>query len=335
MEQYTDMTERTIGTDINQVETIPLSKLKISSSILDLLQVSIDAYFNNRASSNAEDVSWGPCLLVGPSGTGKTLVAKGIHSALANLNMIETNGEMINNSAELIAILLSADNNTTIFIDEAQAINTKSQHILLTALSEKKIYVPKNRRTTSCHSIPLTNFVLVLASTHEFQLQDALRNRMRICCRFDYYSLEQLTEIVKQRITALGWKYESDEVLKEIARRAKQTPRLALNRNLQMAWSVATSQDRDTITISDVREAFRLLQIDALGLDSLERAYLKELSKHKSMRLNVIASKIGLPRQTISSVIEPFLLRQELIEKRYSDRVITEKGRGHIINAAM
>ena len=154
----------------------------------------------------------------------------------------------MNNNYELVSILLTADENTTIFIDEAQALNTKNQHILLTALSEKKIYIPRGTRNGR-RSIPLSDFVLLLASTHEFQLQDALRNRIRIYCRFDYYSIEELTDIVKQRADALGWKYESVEVLREIAKRAKQTPRLALNRNLQMAWNVTTSNDRSIITI--------------------------------------------------------------------------------------
>ena len=67
-----------------------------------------------------------------------------------------------------------------------------------------------------------------------------------------------------------------------------------------------------------------------MGLDSLERSYLKELNKHKSMKLNVIASKIGLPSRTVASVIEPYLLRTELIDKVGSDRVITDKGKEHI-----
>ena len=99
-----------------------------------------------------------------------------------------------------------------------------------------------------------------------------------------------------------------------------------------MAWNVCSSNDRSIITLDDVFEAFRLLDICSLGLDSIERAYLKELSKHKAMKLNVISSKLGLPTQTISTVIEPYLLRTELIYKDGSNRLITEKGRTHIEN---
>ncbi len=296
----------------------------------ELLRVNLDAYFQNR--SNNENSSFGPIILVGPSGTGKTLTAKAIHCELANLNFIETNGEMLNSIVELNSMLLTADDNTTILIDECQALNSRAQHILLTAISERKLFVPKKGSSKSKHSIPLANFVLLLASTHEYQLQDALRNRMRIYCRFDYYSVKDLTHIVKQRTDALGWKYESIDILHDISRRAKQTPRIALNRNLQMAYNVACSNNRDIITYEDALQAFKLLQIDELGLDSLERAYLRELTKHESMKLNVISSKIGLPRQTIVAVIEPYLLREELIFKNGSDRVITDKGSQHIEN---
>ena len=322
------MEEKTIGTDINQIEITSLNHIKGQPQVQELLRVNIDAYFQNRA--NNGNSSFGPALLLGPSGVGKTLTAKAIHSELANLNLVESNGEMLNNTAELTSVLLTADDNTTIFIDECQALNSKAQHLLLTAISERKLYVPRGRDKNVKREIPLANFVLLFSSTHEFQLQDALRNRMRIYCRFDYYSIDDLTGIVKQRADALGWEYESIDVLRELASRARQTPRLALNRNLQMAWNVCSSHDRTTITMEDVTEAFRLLQIDSLGLDSLPREYLKQLAKHDSMKLNVLASKLALPRQTISSVIEPYLLRMELLEKKGSDRAITIKGRNHM-----
>jgi len=322
-----------MGTDVNQVEITSLSHIHGQPQVQELLRVNIDAYFQNKA--NNVNSGCGPFLLLGPSGVGKTLTAKAIHAELANLKMIESNGEMLNNPIELMSALLSADDNTTVFIDECQALSTRSQHILLTAISEKKLYLPRGASSKSKREIPLANFVLILASTHEFQLQDALRNRARVFCRFDYYSIDDLTGIVKQRADALNWKYESIEVLREIAKRAKQVPRLALNRNLQMAWNVCSSNDRSVITMNDVFEAFRLLGICSLGLDSIERQYLRELSKHKNMKLNVISSKIGLPTQTISSVIEPYMLRQELIHKDGSNRVITEKGKAHIENVEL
>ena len=138
-----------------------------------------------------------------------------------------------------------------------------------------------------------------------------------------------------QRAFALGWDIESKEVLIEIAKRSKSAPRIAIQLNLQMAWNIACSNNRSIITSDDVEKAFHLLQIDSMGLDTIERNYLAELSKHKSMKLNIIASKLGLPTRTISSVIEPYLLRTELIYKDGSNRVITDLGKEHIQNTAV
>lgn len=241
---------------------------------------------------------------------------------------------MLNSSAELAHILLTSDNDTTILIDEAQSLSRKNQNILLTAISEHILFAHTGKSARK-QAIPLADFTLLFASTHEFQLQDALRNRARLICRTDYYDNDTLADILGQRAYALGWEIESKDVLIEIGKRSKATPRIAIQRNLQMAWNIACSNNRTIITMDDVNKAFHLLQIDELGLDAIERNYLKELMKHKAMKLNVIASKLGLPSQTISSVIEPYLLRQELIQKDGSNRVITEKGKTHIQNCQL
>jgi Holliday junction resolvasome RuvABC ATP-dependent DNA helicase subunit len=159
---------------------------------------------------------------------------------------------------------------------------------------------------------------------------------MRIHCRFDYYSADDLVEIVRQRANVLKWGYESDAVLQIIAQRAKGTPRLALNRNLQTCWYVARSHDRDVITLEDVREAFYHMQIDGLGLDQLDRSYLKILLETGRSSLGVLSSKMSLPALTIQRVVEPYLLKEGFITKdKSSVRVIREKGRKHIENTSL
>jgi holliday junction DNA helicase RuvB len=321
------MPEKTIASDVNQFEITSLSRIKGQQKVTDLLKVNLDAYFQSRQNENPG--SFGPALLVGPSGTGKSLVGKAIHAELANLELIETNGEMLTNS-ELISILLSATSDTTIFIDECHAM--PSQNILLTALSEKVIYLPRKNNKAK-RTIPLENFTLLMATTHEYYLQDALRNRMRIYARFEHYALNDLVDIVRQRALALHWDVESEQVLVEIAKRSKKTPRIALNRNLQMCWNVTSSQGREVITIDDVYEAFRLLNIDVLGLDELERNYLKILHDNGPTPLNVISSKLAIPTQTIKTVLEQYLLQENLIQKnKCSHREITPVAEHHIRN---
>lgn len=318
--------EKRTGTDVNQVHITSLNHIKGQSQVVDVLRVHLDAYFNTRAMGKPS--TFGPILMLGPSGSGKTLTSKALHCELANLNLVESNGESLK-ATDLYQVLINANEETTIFVDEAQALDKKVQHILLTAISEKKIFVPR-RGSSGKFAIPLANFTLILASTHEFQLQDALRNRMRVICRFNYYSIDDLTYIIKQRTDALGWKYESQDILTEIAKRSKKTPRIALNRILQMSYNVASSNNREVITLEDTLQAFRLIDIDELGLDTIERKYLNELAKRDSMKLNVLASKLGLPRATVSAVIEPYLLQTDLIEKVGSDRCITALGLEHI-----
>lgn len=321
-----------IGTDVNQVEISSLSKIRGQSKVTDLLKVNLDAHFQSRQSGNKPS-TFGPVLFCGMSGTGKTLVAKALHAELGNINLIETNGEMLSSPFELISILLSANENTTIFIDECQGMNARSQHILLTALSEGVIYVPRHIKTKCDKTIPLEPFTLLLATTHEYYLQDALRNRIRVYCRFEHYSLEDLVEIIRQRALALKWDIASEQVLIEIAKRSKKTPRIALNRNLQMCWNVCSAKGRTIITIEDVLEAFRLLQIDELGLDELERRYLRILQENGATPLNVISSKLALPTQTIKTVLEPFFLQEGLIVKnKCSHREITSLAEEHLKN---
>lgn len=201
------MPENAAGTDVNQFQITSLSRIKGQKKVIDLLKVNLEAYFQNRQNDNTGN--FGPCLLCGPSGTGKSLIAKALHSELANLDLIETNGETLSNSCELVSILLSATDNTTIFIDECHGIGVKSTNLLLTALSEKVIYVPQKGNNKAKRSIPLDYFTLILATTHEYYLSEALRNRIRIYCRFEHYALDDLIAIISQRALALDWKVES------------------------------------------------------------------------------------------------------------------------------
>jgi Holliday junction DNA helicase RuvB len=324
-----------ISTDVNQVEISSLSKIRGQAKVTNLLKVNLDAYFQSRQ-TGSKPMPFGPVLMAGPSGTGKTLTAKALHAELGNVHLIETNGEMLANPYELICILISSNEHTTVFIDESQGMSSRSQHILLTALSEGVLYLPGRYKAKGDKTIPLQPFSLIMATTHEYYLQDALRNRIRIYCRFEHYSLDDLVEIIRQRTLALKWECESEQVLLEIAKRSKKTPRIALNRNLQQCWNVCSAKGNTVIGMEDVNEAFQLLQIDNLGLDELERRYLRILTENGPTPLNVISSKLALPSPTIQNVVEPYLLLEGLMTKNKSSlREITTLGNAHIENSEL
>jgi len=328
------MTDRLVGTDVSQVEPHSLSHIKGQPQVVETLQVHLQAHFQVRCTTRKADQPLGPTILAGPSGTGKTLVAKALHAELGNLRLAQTNGETLNRPLELVAMLLNADEYTTVFIDEAQGMSSKTQHVLLTAISDRQLPIAGGPSRQQ-YSLPLKPFTLILATTHEYLLQEALRNRMRVYCRFDYYSVADLTEIVRQRADALGWAYESPGVLRVIAERAKGVARYAIERNLHTCRQVALCHDHEVITSVDLEEAFHHLQVDELGLDDLDRRYLRALLRQGRAPLNMLTATLGLPSQTIQGIVEPYLIKEGLISKdRSSVRMLTERGRTHLSTTA-
>jgi Holliday junction DNA helicase RuvB len=154
---------------------------------------------------------------------------------------------------------------------------------------------------------------------------------MRLVLRFSFYSGEELTVLLRQRSRALNWVVD-EAVFPLIARRARGTPRLAL-RLLQAARRVCRAEGERTITLAHLERACGLEQIDDLGLGPTEQAYLRILAEGDS-RLNVIASRLGLPPRTVSQVTEPFLLRAGfLVKDNQGRRQLTALGREHLVKS--
>lgn len=187
------MSDSPMGTDINQVRPTSLSHIRGQPRVVEQLQLHLAAHFNMRWTA-ASPPEFGPVILCGPPGVGKTLVAQALHAELGNLKFLSTNGVTLNKKPELYSVLVHADAETTLFIDEAQGLKSQAQYVLLAALSEKTVQVPGLASSTNPYAIPLAPFTMILATTHEYLLQEALRDRMRIQCRFDYYSVEDLVE---------------------------------------------------------------------------------------------------------------------------------------------
>ena len=240
----------------------------------------------------------------------------------------EVLGQALESPADLNALLLGAKDRDVVFVDEAALIPSEQQHALLIALDQRKIVLAGGKTGRSPHSIPLPSFSLLLATTDEFKLISPLIDRMRLVLRFQFYGVEDLAEITRQRCRALNWPID-DEVLPLIAQRSRGVPRLAL-RLVQAARRVTRAEGESRICLDHLERACALEQIDALGLGPTEQQYLRILAEG-TCRLNVIASRLGLSPRTVSQVTEQFLIREGFVDKdENGKRFLTPKGREHL-----
>lgn len=291
---------------------------------MDAVSVAIDAcQMDNRRFDHA--------LMVGPPGLGKSAICQTICSELAT-DFFEILGQSIKHASDLNGVLLAAKPGSIVFIDEAHELKPEFQTALYLALDKRKIVLSGGSKAGGApQSIPLADFALLLASTDEHCLLQPLRDRMRLLLRFTYYSVEELTTILFHRTRSLGWDIH-EELLPQIAQRAKGTPRIAL-RILQAARRVARSEGAFTINGDYLERACSLDQLDELGLGPTEQQYLVAIAGGNS-RLNVLASILGLPSRTVSTVIEPFLIRAGLVVKDDTGRrQLSAKGREHLTNS--
>jgi Holliday junction DNA helicase RuvB len=304
--------------EINDVSPTSLSHIIGQGAVVEQVRVAIEAAF-------ADGKKFDHALLVGPPGLGKTQVASVIACEMAT-ELHEVLGQSIKRPADLSGVLLAAQDKQIVHFDEVHEMKREFQTALYRAVEERKLFV--QGRSSRVRSIPLADFTVLLSTTDEFAVLPPLRDRMRLVLRFEFYTPEELRTLLKQRSLGLRWHVE-EPVLPMIAQRSRGTPRLAL-RLLQSCRRVCRSEGKSTITVAHLERACVLEGIDALGLGPTDQQYLRILAEGDS-RLNVVASRLGLPARTVSHVVEPFLLRAGLVVKDdQSRRQLTALGREHL-----
>lgn len=306
--------------DISDVTPSSLSHVVGQRSVVNQVSIALDAAF-------ADNKALDHCLLVGPPGLGKTQIAKVIAAELAT-DLHEVLGQSVQCSADLNAVLLAAKDKDVVFIDEVHELDKQHQTALYLALDQRRVFLSTKRGSNAPKSIPVAKFSLLLASTDEYCLLQPLRDRMKLTLRFQFYSEEDLALLLNQRSQALEWNVH-ESLFPAIAQRSRGTPRLAL-RLLQSCRRVCRAEGENALFPDHLEKACSLEGIDCLGLGPTEQQYLRILSQGTS-RLNVVASRLGLPARTVSEVTEPFLIRMGLVEKDHQGRrQLTAQGREHL-----
>lgn len=307
--------------DINEARPSSVRHLIGQPSVVEQIVVALDsAQQDNRKFDHA--------LLVGPPGMGKTAAAQ-IIAAEMGTEFLEVLGQALKGVADLNALLLQATERAVVFIDEAHELDRSLQTALYLALDQRRVLLQGSRKGSTPVAIPIQDFTLLLASTDEYQLLQPLRDRMRLALRFQFYGADDLEKIASLRATAMGWQVEP-EVFRSAAVRSRGTPRLVL-RLLQAAHRVARAEASEVVTLAHLERACSLDGIDDLGLGPTEQNYLQILLEGPT-RLNLLASRLGLPSRTITEVTEPFLIRAGLVVKdEQGRRQLSAEGREHAV----
>lgn len=270
-------------------------------------------------------------LLYGPPGLGKTTLA-GVIANEMGTNLKITSGPVLEKSGDLAAILTSLEENDILFIDEIHRLNTSVEEILYPAMEdgELDIIIGKGPSARSIR-IELPSFTLIGATTRAGLLSAPLRDRFGVSHRMDYYSIENLMDIVLRGSDILGAKIEKIGAF-EIAKRSRGTPRIA-NRFLKRVRDYSEIRGKGIITLEMAQEALILLGVDELGLDELDREILNGIIDNYNggpVGIETMSLLLGEDRRTLEEVYEPYLLKIGFIKRTHRGRVVTEKGYEHI-----
>ncbi len=266
-------------------------------------------------------------LLYGPPGLGKTTLAHIIANELGS-NLRTASGPSIEKSGDLAAILSNLEPGDVLFIDEIHRMPSYIEEILYPAMEDFEIdlVIGGGEGKSKSIKINLPPFTLVGATTRAGDLSSPLRDRFGIVSKLEYYSYEELKNIVIRSGKVFNIAVNDDAAM-ELARRSRKTPRVA-NRLFRRVRDFALVEGSGVIDLDITLKALKRLKVDETGLDNIDREYLTSLIDKFGggpVGVETIATSIGEEVTTIEDVVEPYLLQEGFIKRTRSGRIATQK----------